>query len=119
VRFKDFFAALPSEAYARLPSTASAAAIIRHAGGIAILAHPERLRGNGIADRLLHDVDGIEALYAPYDASSRDALVQLATSHRKLYSCGSDFHGYFNGAYVNPRFEAPAELLTRLGLKQQ
>lgn len=115
-RFKAFFAELPASAYARLPSPSGAAAAIRGAGGLAILAHPERLRGDGVADTLLSDVDGIEALYGPYDASLRDALRALALSRGKLYSCGSDYHGYFNGPYANPRFEAPRELLARLGL---
>ena len=115
-RFKEFFAALPASAYERLPSPAGAAAAIRAAGGIAVLAHPERLRSNGLVDRLIDDVDGIEALYAPYEPQAREALRQLALSHGKLYSCGSDYHGYFNGAYANPRFEAPSDLLARLGL---
>lgn len=113
-RFKEFFAALPPEAYARLPSPAGAAAAIRAAGGVAILAHPERLRSSGLADRLLDDVDGLEALYAPYEPTAREALRQLAVSRGKLYSCGSDYHGYFNGAYANPHFEAPPDLLARL-----
>jgi 3',5'-nucleoside bisphosphate phosphatase len=113
-RFKEFFAALPPESYARLPSPAGAAAVIRAAGGVAILAHPERLRSGGLVDRLLDDVDGIEALYAPYEPSAREALRQLAVSHAKLYSCGSDYHGYFNGTYVNPHFEAQPDLLSRL-----
>src|SRR5579863_3344559 len=52
-RFRAYFAALPPSAYAALPSPASAAAVIRGAGGIAILAHPGRLRGDGIAERLV------------------------------------------------------------------
>ena len=115
-RFKEFFASLPPDAFARLPSPAKAAATIRAAGGIAILAHPERLRSNGLTDRLIADVDGIEALYAPYDPPARETLRQLAVSRGKLYTCGSDYHGYFNGAYVNPRFEAPPDLLSRLGI---
>jgi 3',5'-nucleoside bisphosphate phosphatase len=116
VRFKEFFAALPPDSYARLPSPAKAAALIRSAGGIAVLAHPERLRGSGAARDLLDDLDGLEAMYAPYDAASREALRSLAVSRGKLYSCGSDYHGYFNGAYVNPHFEAAPELLARLGI---
>jgi predicted metal-dependent phosphoesterase TrpH len=116
VRFKEFFAALPPEAYVRLPSPARAAAAIRSAGGIAVLAHPERLRGSGAAAAFLDDLDGLEAMYAPYDAASREALRSLAVSRGKLYSCGSDYHGYFNGAYVNPHFEAARELLGRLGI---
>jgi predicted metal-dependent phosphoesterase TrpH len=115
-RFREFFGALPPDAYARLPSPTAAAAAIRNAGGVAILAHPARLRGDGLTERFLDDVDGIEALYAPYDAAEREQLLALARAHSKLYSCGSDYHGYFNGAYVNPRFSAPATLLSKLGL---
>ena len=115
-RFKAFFAALPPEAYAELPSPAAAARAVRDAGGIAVLAHPERLRSRGLVEALMGDVDGIEALYGPYDQSSRDALVKIARSHDKFYTCGSDYHGFFNGAYINPRLEASPALLARLGL---
>jgi len=115
-RFKDFFAALPPEAYSRLPAPAAAAEAIRKAGGVAILAHPDRVGSDGLVEALLADVDGIEALYARYAPADREALKLLAERDGKLYSCGSDYHGYFGGAYVNPRFEAPPALLLRLGL---
>lgn len=115
-RFRDFFGALPPDAYARLPSPLAAAAAVRAAGGVAILAHPARVRGDDLAARFLSDVDGIEAMYAPYEPSERERLRSLAQTQGKLYSCGSDYHGYFNGQYVNPRFTAPTALLTRLRL---
>lgn len=115
-RFRDFFAALPPEAYAKLPSPAAAATTIRSAGGVALLAHPARLRGDDLPGRLLDDVDGLEALYAPYEPEEREKLRGLALARAKLYSCGTDYHGFFNGKYVNPRFEAQMELLARLGL---
>ena len=115
-RFKDFFAALPPEAYSPLPTPAAVANSIRESGGIAILAHPDRVGSDGIVESLLADVDGIEAFYARYETADREALRELAERHGKLYSCGSDYHGYFGGEYVNPNFEAPRSLLTRLGL---
>ena len=115
-RFKDFFAALPPSAYARLPSPAQAAWTIREAGGIAILAHPDRLGSSDLVEQMIGDFDGIEADYARYGVPEREALRKLAERHRKLYTCGSDYHGYFNGDYVNPDLEAPAALLTRLSL---
>jgi predicted metal-dependent phosphoesterase TrpH len=114
-RFREFFSALGPDAFARLPSPSKTAQTIRDAGGLAILAHPGRLRGNGTTQRFLADVDGIEALYGPYDPGEREALRSLAVEQGKLYSCGSDYHGFFNGPYVNPLFEAPRELLERLG----
>lgn len=115
-RFKTFFAGLGDAAYSRLPSPVAAAATIRASGGVAILAHPERLRVNGLARQLLADLDGIEAMYAAYDQSQRKTLRSLAAQSGKLYSCGSDYHGFFNGAYINPRFEAPPDLLAQLGI---
>ena len=116
-RFKEFFAALPAAAYSRLPSPDVAARTIRDAGGIAILAHPDRVGSDGLVESLLADVDGIEAFYARYSRSERHALKRLADVHNKFYTCGSDYHGYFNGAYVNPNFDAPKALLERLGLQ--
>ena len=113
--FREFFAALPVEAYEALPTPAQAATIIRAAGGVAILAHPADLAANGHAVSLLESLDGLEALYSRYEPDVRDTLRDLARRHGKLYSCGSDWHGYFQGAYKNPKFEAQPELLTRLG----
>jgi 3',5'-nucleoside bisphosphate phosphatase len=114
--FRAFFAALHEEAYTKLPAPASAAAIIHGAGGIALLAHPEPLRERGILLELLDAFDGLEALYMPYSDAQREALRTIATQQQKLYSCGTDYHGYFTGAYRRPPVEAPAELLGRLGL---
>jgi len=115
-RFQQFFAALPADAYARLPSPAEAGAAIRGAGGVAILAHPARLDDDELAQRFLFDLDGIEALYAPYAPKERARLRAMAAAHGKMYSCGSDYHGFFNGAYINPKFEAPPALLAALSL---
>ena len=115
-RFKRFFGALGQEAYGDLASPAIAAEAIRHAGGVSILAHPARLDDDGLAELLADELDGIEALYAKYSTEEREALIALASRLRKPYSCGSDYHGFFEAAYVNPRFEPPRELLERLGV---
>ena len=115
-RFKTFFAALPATAYAGLASPAQAAWAIREAGGIAVLAHPDRVGSDELVRNMLADFDGVEADYARYGDAERAALKALAQRAGKLYTCGSDYHGYFNGDYVNPRFEAPAMLLRRLGV---
>ena len=114
--FRAFFGALPEDAYEKLPTPAGAAAIIRDAGGMALLAHPEPLRERGILLELLDAFDGLEALYMPYPDAQREALRTIAAQQHKLYSCGTDYHGYFTGAYRRPTMEAPAELLGRLGL---
>ncbi|HME82483.1 MAG TPA: PHP domain-containing protein [Candidatus Eremiobacteraceae bacterium] len=111
--FKDFFGALPAAAFAELPTPAQGAAVIRAAGGIALLAHPAELVDDGYADGLIDELDGLEAMYLRYDADRRSELCSLARRRGKLYSCGSDWHGWFQGAYVNPNFEAPPDLLAR------
>ena len=112
--FHEFFAALPLEAYEALPTPEQAGSIIRASGGVAILAHPAELAGDGRAVNLLESLDGLEALYLRYEQTVRETLRDLALRYGKLYSCGSDWHGYFQGPYRNPRFEAPPELLAQL-----
>jgi predicted metal-dependent phosphoesterase TrpH len=115
-RFKKFFAELSNEAYHGLPSPGGAAGIIREAGGVALLAHPDPLREAHLIDELLEGFDGLEALYMPYSDVQREALRSLAVQRDKLYSCGSDYHGYFVADYRRPTCEAPEALLRRLGL---
>jgi len=112
--FRQFFAALPIEAYEALPTPEQAGSIIRAAGGVAILAHPAELAADGRVVSLMESLDGLEAIYLRYEQDVRDTLRDLALRHGKLYSCGSDWHGYFQGPYKNPDFEAPPELLARL-----
>ncbi|HEV2037424.1 MAG TPA: PHP domain-containing protein [Candidatus Eremiobacteraceae bacterium] len=115
-RFRAFFDGLPGQAYERLPTPAVAATIIRDAGGVALLAHPNGLHEAGILEELLHTVDGLEAMYLPYMDEQREALRSLALRSDKLYSCGSDYHGYFTTQYRPPLWEAPKPLLRKLGL---
>ncbi len=114
--FREFFDGLPEEAYARLPSPAVAAAIMRGAGGVALVAHPQRLHEAGLLEKVLADFDGLEAMYVPYTDEQREALRSLAELTGKLYSCGSDYHGYFTAEYRRPTWETPESLLRRLGL---
>jgi 3',5'-nucleoside bisphosphate phosphatase len=114
--FSAFFRALPASAYAELPTPASAAATISAAGGFASLAHPHRIgEGSGWL-RLLDGMDAIEANYAAYDRTAQGELCAIARERGLLTTCGSDYHGYFQGPYVNPRFEPSPALLSRLGL---
>jgi len=52
----------------------------------------------------------------PYTDAQRERLRVLAARNGKLYSCGTDYHGYFTGAYRRPTIVAPPALLDRLGL---
>jgi predicted metal-dependent phosphoesterase TrpH len=114
--FREYFRALPAESYAILPSPREAADVIHRAGGLAILAHPFRIADDDSWHALLDGMDGIEAMYAAYQPAERDTLRAVARARNLITSCGSDYHGYFFGKYVNPGFEVPPELLARLGV---
>ena len=114
--FREFFDALPDDAYARLPPPGVAASIVRGAGGVALVAHPYRLHEVGLLEKLLADFDGLEAMYLPYTDEQREALQTLAQRTGKLYSAGSDYHGYFTTEYRRPTGEPSEALVRRLGL---
>jgi len=113
-RFKAFFAALPAEAYERLPHPSAAATVIRRAGGAAMIAHPWPLYEAGLAEALVRDCDGLEAIYAAYEPAQQSALAAMAQRAGKLFCGGSDYHGYFESGYRPSGFEATGELLERL-----
>lgn len=115
--FSEFFAHQPPLAHAGLPSPAQAAAIVRQAGGIALLAHPLALFEEGLLEPMLEDgFDGLEAVYLRYTAEQREALCAVANRRGLLYSVGSDYHGYLAWSYRHPPSPAPEALLQRLGL---
>lgn len=112
--FRAFFAALPSSAYAALATPAQAASVIRKAGGVAVLAHPYSLSSETLISTIAKTCDGIEALYGRYDHDQRARLLDLCAREKLLASAGSDYHGYFEGAYKNPKLSLPADVLGRL-----
>jgi predicted metal-dependent phosphoesterase TrpH len=114
--FSAFFRALPVSAYDELSTPAVAATAIRAAGGIAALAHPHRIGEAPGWLTLLDGMDAVEANYAAYDRKTQDELCAIARERGLLTTCGSDYHGYFQGAYANPGFRASTELLVRLGI---
>jgi predicted metal-dependent phosphoesterase TrpH len=110
--FRAFFAALPAAAYDLLQEPIEAARVLADAGGIAIAAHPLSIAPAHVPE-ILSVCDGLEALYAPYNGSQRQALLELCERSGKLYTCGSDYHGYFTAHYQNPKLVLPRELEKR------
>ncbi len=76
-------------------------ALIKKAGGIAVLAHPIYLEQNGIDLELLLmtlkrvGLDGIEGYYPDYSDDMHQHYIALAKKHHLLVTGGSDFHGDF------------------------
>ena len=76
-----------------------AVALIKQAGGVAVLAHPMLYHMDADSlQRMIDDLkepglDGIEALYSTYTADEEAFVLRLAEKNRLLISGGSDFHG--------------------------
>lgn len=74
-------------------------AMIREAGGLAVLAHPFSIKMteselDAFAGRLkLRGLAGIEALHSRHDIEARKAYSHLADKHGLAVTGGTDFHG--------------------------
>jgi len=76
---------------------------IQQAGGLAVLAHPERYRRSGaelIPEAARLGIDGVEAYYAytnpnPWKPSTKQTkrVLQLSQKYSLLNTCGTDTHG--------------------------
>ena len=66
-------------------------ALIRQAGGIAVLAHPGLLK-RPLDQVLAHDFDGVE-VYHPKNRGRYKEFLKLAEDRHWYVSGGSDFHG--------------------------
>jgi 3',5'-nucleoside bisphosphate phosphatase len=69
--------------------------VIRHSGGIAVLAHPLTMGRYELQLPELIDAGmvGIEAYYGPYSDEERAMLARLAAEHDLIATGGSDYHG--------------------------
>lgn len=94
-----------------MPSAAEAIRIVHDAGGAVYLAHPYVISRDPlilepfIAELRNLGLDGIEAVYAPYDDAERAALLALADRLELAVSGGSDFHGPSFAAAPSPGVE--------------
>lgn len=73
-----------------------AIALIHQAGGLAILAHPCKIKADVAAlVARLHQagLDGLEAFYPTATPGQRETYISMAQQYGMLLSCGSDFHG--------------------------
>ena len=103
------------------PSPEDAVEIIHAAGGIAVLAHPGRIRLSEQEKRALFDrlvrlgLDGIECAYTTHTEEETQAYSAYAEAHGLMISGGSDFH-MEDGVHVvgMPAFEPDERLITAL-----
>lgn len=93
--------------------------MVHEAGGRVFLAHPlivadqrEELEG-GVLELKGLGLDGIEALYKPYEPRRRGMLVDIARKHDLLICGGSDYHGNETPQPATPGFELPTPMWRR------
>jgi len=66
---------------------------IASAGGIAVLAHPGRLKNHGIVGELVErGLAGLEVFYPRHDAAQTQHFRDMARRYRLVMSAGADFH---------------------------
>lgn len=90
-----------------------AIALVRAAGGVAVLAHP-RSPGYEIGDEVITrlaavGLAGLEVFHPDHDRAQRATLASLATSLGLVATGGSDDHGSFSGNGIGAETTPPAE----------
>jgi len=100
-----------------------AIALIKNAGGVAILAHPFQLDKatndfpNDVYQLRDMGLDGIEAYYPTHSRQFRKRLIALAEKNSLLLTGGSDFHGSIRPGTTlagGKNVSVPSELLIKM-----
>ena len=75
-------------------SPAQAIALIRAARGIAVIAHPAKVKDPALVESLVDQgLMGVEVYHTQHDAKARKRWRRFAERHRLLITGGSDSHG--------------------------
>lgn len=93
--FKSYLSeGMPAYVSGNLFSVEETIDLLHRAGGIAIIAHPHLLKGEGIIPTLLKmPFDGIEAYYAKFYPYHNQRWLNIAKKKDWIVTGGSDFHG--------------------------
>ncbi len=81
------------------PTAAEGIAMIRRAGGIAVLAHPYSMKLEGkalcekIEELISYGLCGIECYYSTHTPQQMEAYCKIARRYGLICTCGSDYHG--------------------------
>ena len=73
--------------------------LVHRAGGIAIVAHPDKNHFDNIEQIVGWGLDGIEAEHPDLNREQRDKALELAKKYKLLISGGSDHSGLCSGLY--------------------
>jgi hypothetical protein len=84
-------------------SPAEAVAVIRRAGGVAVMAHPGLAqRDELIAGLVGAGLEGLEVYYPEHSPSQTEHYLELCRQWALLATGGSDFHGPGRGVHATP-----------------
>lgn len=83
-------------------SVHSVLAAIKEAGGIAVLAHPNRCLNKELLPSLTAEgLDGVEAYTPEITEQEREALVKFAKKNKMLTTGGSNFKGFYGSRVLS------------------
>ena len=92
-----------------------ALALIHHAGGLAVVAHPGLARTEEVLPDLIEaGVDGIECFHTRHSPSASEYYVSLAEQHDLVVTGGSDCHGMNKGKPLIGSIKLPYEYVRQL-----
>ncbi len=78
--------------------------IIRHSGGIPVIAHPANLLSTGLIYQLIMDgAGGIEVWHPEHNRRQEQEIHELAIKNGLAMTGGSDYHGYQSGSEIGQR----------------
>ena len=93
---------------------------IHSCGGVAVLAHPGRLKDRGLIEELArHGLDGLEVFYPLHDADDVAVFRSAAERYNLVMSAGADFHDiryHTRGVGMDVERADIAPFLERVGL---
>ena len=89
-------------------SAADAIALIHHAGGVAVMAHPGLNRTDEVIPSMVEaGLDGIECFHTKHSPGTAEHYLEIADRYHLLITGGSDCHGVSKGRPVMGTVKLP------------
>ena len=96
-------------------SAAEAIALIHHAGGVAVLAHPGLNRSDEVIPPMVDaGLDGLECFHTKHSTATSEHYLELADRFHLLVTGGSDCHGLSKGKPLIGTVKLPYEHVEKL-----
>lgn len=102
------------------PATKEIIKIIKNAGGISILAHPQTLNDDLIVQEIIAmGIDGLEVFYAKSSAETKERFNKMALENNIIRTGGTDFHGDSFDEEVFVRYKGPYSIYLELSARMK